>query len=155
MKHLPQGGQLVGDHLIHPRVLQPDGVQHARGAFGDARRRIAEAGLPGRSLEGEGSQAVDIVPLGKLIAEAEGSAGRDHRIVQLQAAEITGQSSHRISSLSSTGPSRQMRFAPSFVLQVQPMHAPKPQPILSSKENWPPVLVFSHTARSMGFGPQV
>ena len=32
-----------------------------------------------------------------------------------------------------------MRLYPVMVLQLQPMQAPKPQPIRSSKENWPEV----------------
>ena len=54
-----------------------------------------------------------------------------------------------------TGPSRQMRFGPCFVLQEQPMQTPKPQAIRSSKLNWPGMSpLFSYTARSMGSGPQ-
>ena len=64
-------------------------------------------------------------------------------------------SAHMISSFSSTGPSRQIRLYPVIVLQLQPMQAPKPQPIRSSKENWPDVFTARYTARSIGSGPQV
>ena len=35
------------------------------------------------------------------------------------------------------------------------MQAPKPQPIRSSKLNWPEVLQSAYTALSIGSGPQV
>ena len=35
------------------------------------------------------------------------------------------------------------------------MQVPKPQPIRSSKLNWPEVLQASYTALSIGSGPQV
>ena len=53
------------------------------------------------------------------------------------------------------GPSLQIRLKPVRVLQEQPMQAPKPQPILSSKLSWPEVFEAFHTALSMGSGPQV
>ena len=40
---------------------------------------------------------------------------------------------HKISSFSRTGPSLQIRLYPVMVLQEQPIQAPNPQPILSSK----------------------
>ena len=110
MKAFLQAGQLVHDHLLHAGILQTDGVQHPGRAFSDARRRVAEAGLEGRSLKGKGAKAVDIIELGKLIAEAEGAGGGNDRVIQLDPAEVNAQSSHRISSFSKTGPSLQMRL---------------------------------------------
>ena len=148
-------GELLRDDLLHTGVLKPDGVDHTRGALGDARRGIAEAGLKGRALEGKRTENVDVVKLGKFIAEAERAAGGDDRIVDLNTRKIYLQLFHRISSFTSTGPSRQMRLLPVTVLQEQPMQAPKPQPIRSSKLYCPEVTVAPCRARSIGSGPQV
>ena len=83
------------------------------------------------------------------------SRGGDDGVVHLNAAEDHFCVHHTISSFSSTGPSLQMRLLPYFVSQEQPMQAPKPQPIRSSKLNWPEVLQASYTALSIGSGPQV
>ena len=53
-----------------------------------------------------------------------------------------------------TGPSLQMRLLPVRVLQEQPMQAPKPQPMRSSKLIWPEVWLALYKAFSMGSGPQ-
>ena len=82
----------------------------------------------------------------KLIAKAEGAAGGDNGVVHLNTAEGHFCIHHTISSFSSTGPSLQIRLLPYFVLQEQPMQAPKPQPIRSSKLNWPEVLQALYTA---------
>ena len=135
MEALGKLRQLLRDHRVHAGVLQTHGIDHAGGAVGDAGGGVAEAGLPGGSLEGEGAQHVDVVELGKLVAVAEGSAGGDQGVVQIQTAQMHFGIYHTISSFSSTGPSLQMRLLPYLVLQVQPMQAPKPQPMRSSKLN--------------------
>ena len=135
MKTFCKLGQFFADHLIHAGVLKTDGVDHACGAFGNAGGGVAEAGLQGGSLEGEGPQNVDIVQFGKFIAEAEGSAGGDDRVVHLNAAEGDFCIHHMISSFSSTGPSLQIRLFPYLVLQEHPMQAPNPHPMRSSKLN--------------------
>ena len=140
--------------MIHTGVLQAHRIEHAARALRDAGRGIAEARLPGGSLEGEGSQAVDVVELGKLAAVTEGAACGNHRIVQLNPAEVHAGIYHTISSFVSTGPSLQMRLLPYFVSQVQPMHAPKPQPMRSSKLYSPEVAARLYTAFSIGSGPQ-
>ena len=145
---------IEGD-FVHAGILQPHGVDHAAGTLGDAGRGISKTGFFRGSLEGEGAKAVNVVQFGKLIAIAKGAGGGDDRVVQLDAAEIDAQASHRISSFRMTGPSLQMRLYPVRVLQEQPMQAPKPQPIRSSKLNWPEVLQASYTALSIGSGPQV
>ena len=50
---------------------------------------------------------------------------------------------------------RKVFHKPVMVLQEQPIQAPKPQPIRSSKLIWPEVTVALYTAFSMGSGPQV
>ena len=145
----------MGDDRLYARVLKPHGVDHTGVALGDAGSGIAESRLPGGALEGEGSQAVDVVEGGKLLAVAEGAAGGDHRVVQDNAGQRYLCIYHMISSFSSTGPSTQMRLLPYLVLQLQPMQAPKPQPIRSSKLRRPLVGAALYTAFSMGRGPQV
>ena len=69
----------------------------------------------------------------ELIAEAVRAAGRDYGVIENYSVKIYLRVYHIISSFTSTGPSRQMRLLPYLVLQEQPMQAPKPQPIRSSK----------------------
>ena len=155
VKDLPQTGQLLPDDGLHTGVLQPRGVQQAPGVLSDAGGGVSVPGGERRPLEGEGPQTVDVVELGELVSIAEGAAGGDDGILQRQAAEGDGGIYHTISSLRRTGPSLQMRLWPYLVRQVQPMQAPKPQPMRSSKLNCPSVRQRCHTAWSMASGPQV
>ena len=152
---LLQPGQLMGNHRVDAGVLQSHGVQQTAGVLRDTGGGVAEAGLAGRPLEGEGAQYIDVVELGKFLPEAEGAAGGDNGVVQRETAEGHRGIHHMISSFTSTGPSVQMRLLPYFVRQEQPMHAPKPQPMRSSKLNCPEVAQRSYTAWSIGSGPQV
>ena len=102
--------EFFGNDLLHAGILQPHGVDHAAGTLGNAGRGVSEARFFCGSLEGEGAKAVDVVQLGKLITVAEGAGGGDDRVVQLDAAEIDAQASHKISSFFMTGPSLQMRL---------------------------------------------
>ena len=137
MKAAGKARKLLAYHPLNTRVLKPDGVQQPARHLGYARRGISEAGLGGRSLEGEAAETIYIVVFGKLVAVAEGPRGGDYRIIELDAAQIHIQPSHMISLRFMTGPSRQMRLFPVIVLQEQPMHAPKPQPMRDSKLNCP------------------
>ena len=154
VEELLQARQLLGDHVVDAGVLQPHGVDHARRALGDARRGVAEARLARRPLEGERPEDVDVVEVAEFGAVAERAAGRDDRIVQSQAAQYHRCVYHTISPFSSTGPSLQMRLFPYFVLHEQPMQAPNPQPMRSSKESCPCCGTASARARSIGSGPQ-
>ena len=154
MEYRPQLGQLLGDYGVHAGILQADGVEHAAGCLRDARGGIAEARFAGRTLEGEGSQAIDIVIGRELMAVAEAAGGGDERVVELDPAERNAQSSHRISSFRNTGPSLQTRRGPFTVCFVQPMQAPKPQPMRTSKLSCPSAGLFSAAARSIASGPQ-
>ena len=136
-------------------ILKSDRIEHPAFAFRNPRRRIPEARLTRGSLEGERAQSVDIVPLGELVTVSKRSAGRNHRVVQWNPAEIDIQFSHRISSFRNTGPSLHTRLFPSVVLHEQPMQAPKPQPIRSSRLNSPSPAHCFRTAFSIGMGPQV
>ena len=155
VKDLPQTGQLLPDDGLHTGVLQPHRVQQAPGVLSDAGGGVSVPGGERRPLEGEGPQTVDVVDLCKFIPIAEGAAGGDDGILQRQAAEGDGGIYHTISSLRRTGPSLQMRLWPYLVRQVQPMQAPNPQPMRSSKLNCPSVRQRCHTAWSMASGPQV
>ena len=164
VEYRAQMRQLLRDDGIDARVLQSDRVDHAGAALGYARRRVAETRLARGALERQGAKYVYVVELVVLAAEPEGAAGGDDGIVQLDAAqlylkiEIVCHSLlvyHIISSRFMTGPSLQMRLLPARVLQLQPMQAPKPQPIRSSKLNSPCTAGYARLrARSMGIGPQ-
>ena len=154
VKNFTKTGQFVADDRVDPGVLQADCVQHAGGALRNAREGIARARLRGRALEGEAAEKVDIVDAGKLQAVAEGSRGGQNGIVQFDAAELHVQASHSSSSFRKTGPSLQTRFIPLTVGLLQPMQAPKPQPIRTSKASSPGAWVASHTARSIPSRPQ-
>ena len=133
MKAFFQLRQFLGNDLLYTGVLQTDRVNHSCGTFRDTGRGVAKAWLPCCSLKREGAENIDIVKLCKFIAVAEGTAGRNDGVIQRDAAECHLCVYHIISSFTRTGPSLQMRLLPYFVLQEQPMQAPKPQPIRSSK----------------------
>ena len=105
-----QLGQFLGDDLFHTGVLQTHRIDHAAGALRDPGGGIAEPGIPGGTLERKSTQLVDVVNFGKLIAEAEGAGGRDHGVIQFNAAEIDFGIYHKISSFFMTGPSLQIRL---------------------------------------------
>ena len=165
-----QARQLLGDHGVDARVLQPHGVDHARRTFGDAGRGVPEARIARGALERERTEDVDIVKIPEFVAVSERTAGRNDRVVQLQTAQGDGHirgrfscrpvlcdellSYHMISPFVNTGPSLQMRLLPYLVLHEQPMQAPKPQPMRSSNESCPSCCTASHNARSIGSGPQ-
>ena len=162
----PQCGQFVRNHMLHAGILQADGIQHSVRAFRNARRRVAEARLQGRAFERKGSQAVYIIKFVKFSSVAESAARRNHRIIKADSAKLGGNIRfrsacgflfsiyHMISSLSKTGPSLQILLFPYFVLQEQPMQAPKPHPIRSSKLSCPEVFASASIAFSMASGPQ-
>ena len=77
VKDLCQLRQFLPDHRVHAGVLQAHGVEKPRGGLRDAGRGIAEAGVQGRSLAGEGAETVDVVELRKLVPVAEAAAGGD------------------------------------------------------------------------------
>ena len=147
--------ELFAYNLVHSGILEPDGVYHAGGAIRYSRGRIAKARLFRCALERKGSEAVYVIELRKFVSVAECAGRRDNGIVKLLAAQIHAQSAHIISSLSITGPSLQILLLPVSVLQEQPMHAPKPQPMRSSKLYCPGVFMILCIARNIGSGPQV
>ena len=111
----PELGQLLRHHFVDARVLQAHGVEHPPWGLRDPGGGVAKAGLPGGPLNADGPQTVNVIPLGKFIAEAKGAAGGEDGVVQRHAAEGNCGIYHRISSFSSTGPSRQMRLLPYLV----------------------------------------
>ena len=147
--------ELLAYNLVHSGILEPDGVYHAGGALRYSRCRIAETRLFRRTLERKSSEAVYVIELSKFVSVAECARCRDNGIVELFAAKIYAQSAHIISSLSITGPSLQILLLPVSVLHEQPMHAPKPQPMRSSKLYCPGVFMILCIARNIGSGPQV
>ena len=126
-------GKLLGDDRVHAGILKAYGVEHTALHFSDARLGIAETRLARRSLERERAEAVDIVEFCELVAVAEGTARGNNGVIERKRTERDVRFYHLISSLPNTGPSRQTRLGPFTVSIVQPMHAPKPQPMRASR----------------------
>ena len=76
------------DELVDADVLQADGVEHAGGGLDDARRGMTGHGLEGDALGDEGADAFERDDLFKFDAVAEGAAGGDDRVDQLDAGEL-------------------------------------------------------------------
>ncbi len=119
--------------MLNTGILQPDRIYHTVFAFGNSWCGITEAGVLCGALKRKRAENVYIVKILKLIAESECAACGNNGIIHMHSAKINGKIYHIISSLSSTGPSLQIRLLPYFVWHEQPMQAPKPQPIRSSK----------------------
>ena len=147
--------QLLCDYLFHSRILQAYSVYHSRRTLGDTRSRISEARLLRSALERKGTEDIYVIQLCELISVPEGARSGDNGVIKLDTAQIHTQSAHSISSLFSTGPSLHIRLYPVSVLHEQPIQAPKPQPIRSSKLNCPEVLTALFSALNIGIGPQV
>ena len=126
-------GKLLGDDRVHAGVLKTHGVEHTALHLSDARLGIAKARIARRSLKGERAEAIDIVEFCELVAVAEGTARGNNGVIERKRAERDVCFYHLISSLLNTGPSRQTRLGPFTVSIVQPMHAPKPQPMRASR----------------------
>ena len=154
VENLRKGRKLFGDDCVDSRILEPDGIDEASAALGDSWSGISEARFSGGSFYGDGTEDVQIIDLCHLKAEPEGSAGRNDRIGKLEASKESSCVYHIISSLLKTGPSLQILFAPPVVRQVQPMHIPKPQPILSSRLSCAGADVAAQRAFIIGIGPQ-
>ena len=155
VEHLRKLREFLRDDFVDAGVLQAHRVDEALGAFGDARCGVSEPRFAGRALQGDAAEAVDVVKLCKLVAEAEGAACGDDRIVQFETGQGHVRVHHKTSSLISTGPSLQTLLFPFFVFMEQPIQAPNPQPIRSSKLYWPDVLATDSIALNIGRGPQV
>ena len=153
MEVLPKLRKLLLDDLMHARVLEADGVDHAGRTLRDTRKLVAVTLLDGRSLEGDGAEDIEIIEIPVFLAVAEGSGGRNDRVCQFDARKLCRDIYHTISSHVKIGPSLQTRLKPCFVFLLQPMQAPKPQPMRASKLNCPSFTLL-YTAFSIGSGPQ-
>ncbi len=80
---LLQQRELFLEEGSHSNVLQADGVQHAGCSFKQPRRRIARHGLARESLDYEATDARERDDVLELDSVAEGAAGGDDRILQL------------------------------------------------------------------------
>ncbi len=147
-------GQLLRNHPVHPGVLQAHGVEHAHGRLRNPGAGVALPGVEGGALEGEGAQQVQVVQVCKILAKAKGAAGRDDGVGKCDAAQVDRSVYHPSTSRVKTGPSLHTRWGPSVVKTVQPMQAPKPQPIRSSRLNSPLPGACLQMAFSMAVGPQ-
>ena len=126
---------------LDARILQAYGIYHAGAAFGNSRCRISEPSVLCGTLKRKCTEYIYVIKLCKFISVSEGSGSRNNGICKLCTAKVNNSVyfSHMISSFMRTGPSLQILLFPVTVLHEQPIHAPKPQPILSSKLNCPEV----------------
>ena len=119
--HLSQSGDLLLDQHVDAGILETDRIDHPTLALGYARSRVAVSFNKCRTLQGDTSKHVEVVEIREFHTETEGSASRHHGVGEMQSADICRKILyHIISSFLNTGPSLQMRFAPTWVLQVQP-----------------------------------
>ena len=83
-------GQDLPDHVFGARILQADGVQHARGRFVDAVRLVAEPRLAGGALEHDGADVAvgEPVDAGVFLAETHASGQQHDGRGERQPAEI-------------------------------------------------------------------
>ena len=106
--------------LFHETVdadaLQPDGVEHARRRFDDARRGVSFALGQEQALHGDAAERGEIDDVGVLDAVAEAAAGGDQRIRERERPNLNGQihqcpdtASQTTRCASNTGPSMQVR----------------------------------------------
>ena len=85
--YLASCGQLVANECFDADVLQADGVQHAGGGLDDAGRGVAGHGFAGEAFDDQAADAVERDDVFKLDAIAEGSAGGDDRVAELDPGE--------------------------------------------------------------------
>ena len=150
---LPKLRKLLLDDLVHAWILEADGVDHTGRALSDTRKLVAVTLLNRRSLEGDGAEDIEIIEIPVFLSVAEGSGGRKNWVCQFDARKLCRDIYHTISSHVKIGPSLQTRLKPCFVFLLQPMQAPKPQPMRASKLNCPSFTLL-YTAFSIGSGPQ-
>src|SRR5262249_5958572 len=89
-----QIGQVVGDEVLDAVVVQPDGVEHARGRLDGARRGVAGARLAGDGLGDDAAQAREVEGAGHLTGVAEGARGDEDGVGEAQPAEGDGEVGH-------------------------------------------------------------
>ena len=69
-------------------ILQADGVQHSRGSFPQARRRIADHRLARQALYHKAAKLAQVDDVFEFNAVAESAAGGDDRILELDAGDV-------------------------------------------------------------------
>ena len=153
MKNLPESRKLFFHDLLYAGILQAYRIQHSGRALRKARKGISRTFFYRRAFEGNRAQNIQVIKLLKLFSESKGTRSRYNRIVQFDSGKSCLDAYHTISFHGNTGPSVQMRFIPERIFREQPMQAPNPQPIRSSKLNCPSSTI-SYTARSIASGPQ-
>ena len=80
-----EGGEprdLLARDGVRARVLQPYGVDDARGALRDPRLRVAVARLEGGAFEGYAAEDIEVVVLREFAAEPESPAGGDDGVFE-------------------------------------------------------------------------
>jgi hypothetical protein len=107
--------KLLGDEAAHSDALQADGVDHAGGCLGDARRLVSVPFVQEQALHDHGSQCGQVHRVGVFDAVAEAAAGGHERVDEAQRANGRGQihqctrRHQAIAWPSNTGPDRQER----------------------------------------------
>ena len=70
--------------LLHAAVLEAYGVEHARRGLRHAGIGVALAVRTCGALDDETAQTLEVDKVGKLLAVAEGAAGRHHRVFKTE-----------------------------------------------------------------------
>ncbi len=83
--------QMMFDEVIDPVIVQPDGVQHARGRLHRSRRRIANARQARNRLGNDAAQPGEIDRAGHLTCVAKCARRHEDGILQSQTAESDGE----------------------------------------------------------------
>src|SRR5579872_833930 len=84
---MPERWKLFGNKAFDAEILQADGVDHSGGGLNEARRRITQHGFAGNALRYEAPDAAQRNDVLELDAVAEGTAGGDDWIDQIEAGE--------------------------------------------------------------------
>jgi hypothetical protein len=85
--YLAEFGQLLFQKSRGTDVLQADGVEHSGGSFPEAWRRVADHGLAREAFDDESAELVEMDYVFELDAVAEGSAGGDDGVLELDSGE--------------------------------------------------------------------
>ncbi len=103
-----QERKLLGNEFFSARVLQADGVKHARWRFDDTLRGIAETGLQRDRLGHDAAEFAEVDEFLKFFGVAERPGSGQHRVLQLYFSDLRRKIySHTISAPENTGPSQQ------------------------------------------------
>ena len=100
---LPELRQLLCQERGRADVLEADGVEHAGSGLPQTRRRIANHRFAGETFDHESAQLVEVNDILKLDAVAEGAAGGDDGVLELDASKAHAKIQRRLAVLGGRG----------------------------------------------------